>query len=201
WQRGARQQEHVPPDGQHEEKAEPSHAEKAQRLHPFVRAALAAPIAEPIDDRKDPDHDERRRQRHPRRRRRRQSRGNVGVAGQQNCAHDEDEWMKEPPHRLMLSEPVSRNSSIAVSMSYIAPTILMAPEAPRSASTSLRRWMSAIVSRTFARATASRYASSVAERSPAYSVACIAGWILASSPVRFPSCTFSTAPLTAPQRV
>jgi hypothetical protein len=52
-QRGRRQQEHVASHRQHEEKAEPSHAEEAQCLHPFVHPAPAVPIAEPVDDRKD----------------------------------------------------------------------------------------------------------------------------------------------------
>ena len=41
----------------------------------------------------------------------------------------------------------------------------------------------------------------LAERSPGYSVALTAGRILASNPVRFPSCTLSMAPLIAPQAV
>src|SRR4030095_16954423 len=104
-QRGRRQQEHVASYRQHEEKAEPPHAEEAQRLHPLVHPTPALSIAEPVDDRKDPHHDERRRQRHPERRRRRQSRGDVRVAGQEDRAHHEHERMKETSHQLMLPEP------------------------------------------------------------------------------------------------
>jgi hypothetical protein len=69
-----------------------------------VPPAPAIAIAEPVDDRKDPHHDEGRRQRDPHRRRRRQSERDVPVAAQEDRAHHEDERMKETPHQLMLPE-------------------------------------------------------------------------------------------------
>ena len=49
-QRGGCEQQNVPRHRQHEQKAEPSHAQKAQRLHPLVTPALAVAITEPVDD-------------------------------------------------------------------------------------------------------------------------------------------------------
>jgi len=73
-------------------------------------------------------------------------------------------WRLESPCTAGVDQ--EKKSTFPLAMSYIAPTILIAPFALSSLSTRLPFWMLSMVSSTFLRATASTKALFLAERSP-----------------------------------